>query len=505
MTNSSSIRFQPYAFILLILGHIILLINLFGVRVDRLRFIENSVFFTGQFIALLALTLVLTIGTTWLWRRGTLPRWVRELPIWIPIIAIALSFILLTAIPRFIPNFEIYLPPFAFWLLVFDLAVLLLLIERLGQHIDWTSILRRVAVLAVAILVPILLLEAGLRLWFTFFGSETDRISYVYSVEEIFGKGTTRVAGYPYINFGLATNHFDHNSRGYRGEELQDPKRNDTFRIFALGGSTTYGVGVDAETSYPAQLERQLRKQGYQHVEVVNAGVMAYTTYDTLANFIYHVLDDDPDMILVYHGVNDVIARLVDPDHYTALNGIRGLWAPNSQALPSSTLLRFIGINLGLISNPNSIEWAMPLSSGAIRCNTEQDYCDELNMEASRVLSLNPPTYFEQNLRHLIVLAQANGVDVVLSNWAYFPEPSNGNITMTRPHMQDGVQEHNKIVAELAEEFDLAHYDLFANLPLDATYWIDGIHLNGVGTFEQAQLYADFLIENDLIPPLPSE
>src|SRR4051794_27300354 len=67
-------------------------------------------------------------------------------------------------------------------------------------------------------------------------------------------------------------------------------------RIVFLGDSLTHGFGVRSEESFPALLGESLRKEGYEDVTVVNAGLDGATTADgreRLQSFLFpkpHVL-----------------------------------------------------------------------------------------------------------------------------------------------------------------------------------------------------------------------
>jgi hypothetical protein len=89
-----------------------------------------------------------------------------------------------------------------------------------------------------------------------------------------------------------------HNSLGFRGEEIAIPKPAGRFRIAVLGGSGTYTIKVrDYRQSFPAQLERQLRETyGRTNVEVINAGVGGYNSWEILINLQFRVLDLQPTM-----------------------------------------------------------------------------------------------------------------------------------------------------------------------------------------------------------------
>ena len=47
---------------------------------------------------------------------------------------------------------------------------------------------------------------------------------------------------------------FAYNSHGFRGDEFEKEKPDDTFRIFTVGGSTTFGIGAEDDETWPAHL-----------------------------------------------------------------------------------------------------------------------------------------------------------------------------------------------------------------------------------------------------------
>ncbi len=73
--------------------------------------------------------------------------------------------------------------------------------------------------------------------------------------------------------------------------------------IVCLGDSLTAGLGVDYESSYPAQLQRKLGEQGYKY-RVVNAGVSGETSSGTLSRLEW-ILMQKPDIVILEIGAND--------------------------------------------------------------------------------------------------------------------------------------------------------------------------------------------------------
>jgi lysophospholipase L1-like esterase len=97
------------------------------------------------------------------------------------------------------------------------------------------------------------------------------------------------------------------------------------FRIVTVGASTTYGFFLDDEETYPAQLQQVLREEyGYENVEVINAGVPYYTSWDALVNIAFRIPELEPDLVILYEAINDIYARNVLPDCYQGNNPMRG-------------------------------------------------------------------------------------------------------------------------------------------------------------------------------------
>ncbi|MCZ6675152.1 MAG: GDSL-type esterase/lipase family protein [Verrucomicrobia bacterium] len=115
-----------------------------------------------------------------------------------------------------------------------------------------------------------------------------------------------RYVYHPDIGYVLSPGYDDHNSLGWRGAEFELEKPAGTWRVVCLGGSTTYGT--TASTAYPAFLEELLREEGIE-AEVINAGVPGWTSRESRINFELRVLPLDPDLVIIYHGRNDLIPQ----------------------------------------------------------------------------------------------------------------------------------------------------------------------------------------------------
>ena len=79
-------------------------------------------------------------------------------------------------------------------------------------------------------------------------------------------------------------------------------------RIVAFGDSLTAGLGVQADESYPAQLQRRLDALGYAY-RVINAGVSGDTTAGGLRRVSW-ILNNKPDVVILELGANDGLRGL---------------------------------------------------------------------------------------------------------------------------------------------------------------------------------------------------
>ncbi len=78
--------------------------------------------------------------------------------------------------------------------------------------------------------------------------------------------------------------------------------------IVAFGNSLTAGLGVDADSNYPAFLQRELDARGFRY-RVVNAGVSGDTTGGGLAR-VGEVLAYHPKIVILELGANDGLRGL---------------------------------------------------------------------------------------------------------------------------------------------------------------------------------------------------
>ena len=97
-----------------------------------------------------------------------------------------------------------------------------------------------------------------------------------------------------------------YNSYGFRGDEFEKEKPHDTYRIFTVGGSTTFGVGANGDETWPANLQKIINKEiTEKKIEVINFGAYGAKSESEYIVIKNKIISLNPDLIIMYDGLND--------------------------------------------------------------------------------------------------------------------------------------------------------------------------------------------------------
>jgi lysophospholipase L1-like esterase len=358
---------------------------------------------------------------------------------------------------------------------------------------------REVALVLFSTFLTFFLLEVVSRVWLNYLATPDEYNRYV-----LFTSLDPKVFAFtphPYLSYYPTPNYrkreASHNSLGYRNDDFPLEKPSGVYRIVALGGSSTYDTGIgDNHKTFTAQLERILREEyGYSNVQVINAGVPGYNSWEILVNLEFRVLDLDPDLVIIYEGTNDVHARLVVPSAYSGDGlGRRQAWqVPPVPLWEHIALFRILSRMMNItrqvgvddfVSAPTALGWP------------HENRLSEKDLDPAEVLKENPPIYFRRNLENMIAVAQAHNVEILFSTWAHSP---NLNDYASTDHYQHGFQENNDVVKAVATDQQIPLFDFAAVMPQEALYWADGRHVNEAGALVKARLFAEYIHEHGLI------
>ncbi len=268
------------------------------------------------------------------------------------------------------------------------------------------------------------------------------------------------------------------NSLGFRGPELESPKPPGRVRVAFLGGSTSFCAEASTdEATWPALVVAGLaRAVPGRSFDLVNAGVAAYTTLQSLQNLAGRVAPVEPDVIVVYHATNDL-------SHDTREQALaRGL--PGTERLGESWLAR------------HSVAWEL-LEKNLRAARPAADTGGPTLEPDLAVLAAS----FRDNLTRLVRAARARARSVVLVTFATRqrreqpPDLRRANSTTSllwMPYMSvdgvlDGFDALNRVIREVAAAEGCVLVDGEHAIPGDAEHFADSVHFTDSGCRAQAE------------------
>ena len=193
----------------------------------------------------------------------------------------------------------------------------------------------------------------------------------------------------------------------FNAQQFPKRKTEGVFRVFCVGGSTTYGRPYDDATSFSAWLRQLLPlvEPGRQW-EVVNAGGVSYASY-RVAAVMAQLARYDPDLFIVYTGHNEFLEERTyrNPRLWKTLRPVR---APLQQTRAYALIDRLAG---SLRSNPPP-DLRQPMSGevDAILDHT----VGPSSYHRDDVLRASVLDHFTVNLHRMIDIARSCGAAIVL-------------------------------------------------------------------------------------------
>jgi lysophospholipase L1-like esterase len=344
----------------------------------------------------------------------------------------------------------------------------------------------RAALLAAAgVALAFVTAEVGARLWVALRWPE-ERVAALTTHTGVRG----RFASHAYLPFALNPAFPGHNSLGLRGPPIARGKPPGVRRLACIGASTTYGLDVEEDETYPARLAAMLREQ-HGPFELVNAGVPGWVSIEMLVDLQLRVLPLDPDVVVIYEGRNEVFPQ--------AYNGFRDDYAhyrnPDFSYVVSNyghkSLFRWSRLAMLLCTLRGerfgwSEEAEHPLYGGLMRSNRPSTAEVVANLaEGSRT---EP---YRRNLAAMVTLCRAAGKSVVLATMAFVPEKLLMNELdaddALRAPLAAQVARNNDVIRAVGRELGVPVVET-AVLAREPDLFIDDCHMKPAGHQRQAEL-----------------
>lgn len=296
------------------------------------------------------------------------------------------------------------------------------------------------------------------------------------------------------------------NNLGFRGEDISLEKPEGVYRVVAIGGSTTFAVYQVWSDAYPVFLQQELRDRlGNDKIEVINAGLTGSTTAESLHRLFYQILPINPDMVVIYHGYNDLFPRIFNNYQEDYFHWRRS----NTHNPPGLTRFEIYRIALKVL-NPVAFADNYDLANMVWKVENLPNSDDErlANFFASDAGA------FERNLDYMISSLQARGIQPVLATFAIRPDILHWNDYLPAFAWEEGIRQNNEAIKRVAGEHsvplipfaeeaaDLPKVNLWRGMRQGCCY-TDSIHFSPEGNKIKAAIFADTIepiIERELQP-----
>ena len=285
------------------------------------------------------------------------------------------------------------------------------------------------------------------------------------------------------------------NSMGFTGNEIELDKPEGTTRILTLGGSAFFNRLMTQ------RLEKNLQKVSEKRVEILGAALRRHTSMSSLRKF-EALKEYQFDVVLIYHGINDLWANHVSFEEYKEDYSHLGPWYKRNFFLDNSLLLRRVY---------NS--WISPVDTQNIFYLYPPKTSENLSNFASE-------RNFSNNLKSIIRIARENGTVPILMTFAWnIPEsyskekfdsflvgynnPENYDrrpveLWGSKVYVREGLIRHNDIIRRLSEEMNVLVIDQEKLLGKNLRWFGDVCHLSDEGTNFFIKNISEFYIKNGL-------
>lgn len=282
-----------------------------------------------------------------------------------------------------------------------------------------------------------------------------------------------------------------HNSLGFRGPEPVE-KSKDWIRIVCLGGSTTYGTrNANESECWPRRLEAILREQ-HPKIEVINAGVPAYTSAESLQSFREEILPLKPDIVIFYGGYNDVMPRFC-PSFRSDYGHYRKAWVqtPLEAPAPFSGLALLAIFQKRLYNNPAPV---------LLRQLVGREHNETEQIE-TQAFDSSSPAAFRRNVRTIADTARGSGMHVLLATQSLYPPLLFVDFVQPRARFfETGMREHAEAMRAVAKETNTPLADL-ESIIKDRAAFDDVVHHTALGADLFARAIAREIVANALLDP----
>lgn len=289
-----------------------------------------------------------------------------------------------------------------------------------------------------------------------------------------------------YVGYGLNPYHHEVNIQGCRGPQIGEKELGE-YRICCLGDSTVYCDNLTYRESWPYNLEKQFHNEGFNFVKVINCGVGGYSTWEILVDFLFRIESFNPDLIILYVGLQDLRSRCARPEEFKADNS--GWRISNSMLRPSlwRNHPRIIRVQLKLLSLLKNL---MVLNRVSTKNSTFSD-------KNTQFIKKNGVEFFKNNVESITKLASTRKIGTLILPFLF-----HSSFPFHLIHEKvcaEGIEQQNSSLKYIALKHDAFFYNIVNDFPKEKNLFSDGRHFSAKGSLLFSELVFEFMRNSHII------
>lgn len=260
--------------------------------------------------------------------------------------------------------------------------------------------------------------------------------------------------------------------KAFNAQEFPPQKPSGTYRIFCMGGSTTYGRPYNDVTSFCGWLREFLPvADNSKKWEVVNAGGISYASY-RVAMLMEELIRYEPNLFIIYSGQNEFLERRTYSDIIEMPDAVRGLGAILNRSRTYAALREMVRGGSQRETDPEESEEVLQAEVEALLDNSigPKDYTRDDALK-EQVLA-----HYRFNLARMVDIALSAGAEVIFVTPAVNLRSSTPFKSQHRDDLKELERKKWQELYQVAEEayadarFDAALRQIDAAMLIDDRY-----------------------------------
>jgi len=311
-------------------------------------------------------------------------------------------------------------------------------------------------------------------------------------------------------------NVFSTDNMGFRGDYLVIPKPANEFRIFMVGGSTTECFYLDDSQAINAILQQYLQNHVSSElsIKVYNAGKSGDSSDDHISMLVHRIVHLEPDMIIVFSGINDLTRSIFNYDYLHYVKASREKYS-------TMLLFRFLMTEFQI---PRRLYYALKKISPTDReilqeVPLKSRYKVLVKLQKSKPVSEEKPRAdtksYATNLKTIVGVAKAHNIRLIFmtqqttwnssvdpnaKNWHWMLYRGRGETSYHEEFMDKSLESLNEVMRQISREYSIPIYDLSKPLPKSLEFFYDDVHFNVKGASFVGKELGKYILQSGLIP-----